>query len=810
MKRFILPLLLFTGVFTAVADDYTATEGKWQLNYSDADNSLTILYNDVAAFNNAYAKVVCNVWGSETDITITTGADLKPVIAMESITDELGDGRSHTFTYVKDSVKMVHRLNFYDEHPYMVAQVTVEHLGGKTMQSRHMIAMAIGSSSRPLKGAQNRFLWVPFDNDGFVCYGNAALKSDTTSHEVTAVFDADSRYGLVAGSIDHDSWKSGISVGGESGYKLTKFQCLSGFTNSFTRDVLPHGKVKGAIVKSARYMIGFFDDWREGMNTFAAANTKVAPRAVWTKGNPVGWSSWGVMADKVNYNGVMDCAAFLKDTLFQYGFHDREGRTSISLDAFATDNISQQNLYNMGTKYFSDGEYTVGLNKVPKQGSNQVLGLYCGPLVVWEWTLDGQVYGTGVGDVPAYTGRDIALRVNGDIYKMPSNGGLAVDGSHPGVAANIRAFMKQWASWGVKYIKSDFQNNGIVEGDSYYDPDVTTGVQAYNKAMKVLLECAEEYGMYVVLSISPIFPYQYAHGRRVSCDSWSSIGHSEYVMNAISYGWWMDSLYTVNDPDHLVMLGANNNMGETIGENRARATSGMVSGAYIFGDNFSDRTLSNGEIVGYPEEARRRAMQIMANRDVNDYVRNNTGSFMPVEGDDPSSSQQAESFFVRHTNQYTYFAVFNYTSTFAKTGTMTYERLGIDASIVGDIKELWLDEAVTSTATGLTYRVPAKDARVYRITRTDYSGVNEVEADDIAPMPRMTATIGADGCCVVTADTEIASVSVYSLSGVCVAQTIDVAGVIAELSIGANEGVYIVRCETAAGDMLVAKCVKQK
>ena len=183
---------------------------------------------------------------------------------------------------------------------------------------------------------------------------------------------------------------------------------------------------------------------------------------------------------------------------------------------------------------------------------------------------------------------------------------------------------------------------------------------------------------------------------------------------------------------------------------------------------------------------------------------------MPVEGDDPSSSQQAESFFVRHTDQYTYFAVFNYTSTFAKTGTMTYERLGIDASIVGDIKELWLDEAVTSTATGLTYRVPAKDARVYRITRTDYSGVNEVEADDIAPMPRMTVTISADGRCVVTADTEIAGVSVYSLSGVCVAQTADVAGAIADLSIGTDEGVYIVRCETAAGDVLVAKCVKQK
>ena len=95
---------------------------------------------------------------------------------------------------------------------------------------------------------------------------------------------------------------------------------------------------------------------------------------------------------------------------------------------------------------------------------------------------------------------------------------------------------------------------------------------AYNYGMKIVREEAAKYGMYVVESIAPIFPYQYAHGRRQTCDRFSEIGESEYVMNAISYGWWTDRLYTVNDPDQLVLCKADHNAAETMGENSARAT----------------------------------------------------------------------------------------------------------------------------------------------------------------------------------------------------------------------------------------------
>ena len=94
--------------------------------------------------------------------------------------------------------------------------------------------------------------------------------------------------------------------------------------------------------------------------------------------------------------------------------------------------------------------------------------------------------------------------------------------------------------------------NGIVEADSYYRDDITTGVQAYNFGMKHLRErCGDD--MFIVESIAPLFPANYAHARRISCDAWGEMWHTNYMMNSLSFGWWLNRVYCFNDPDHLVM-----------------------------------------------------------------------------------------------------------------------------------------------------------------------------------------------------------------------------------------------------------------
>ena len=766
MKKHTTTILLFAiatmATIATKAENYTLTEGKWTVTYSDSVRGITIDYNGKRLLNKVYASVQYNKKGSTTTSTLRSGTvSMKPTVTSFEVNDEQGTGRCYQFAYNKNGVTMKHLFTFYDGKPHMNVSVALAGDEGTEVESRQMIALATETESSPFKGEANRMLWVPFDNDGHVKYKNLTLtgNSENISHEVTAIFDAESRYGLVAGSIDHDTWKSAIKVKGTDGYKLTKLHCHSGYANSNTRDGRAHGKISGKEISSARYFIGVFDDWREGLDTYAATNALIAPPAEWTKGNPMGWNSWGVMQTVVNYEGVYETARFIKDSLYRYGFHDNEGKTVISLDSYAKDNITGENIKKLGTKIFSNKPYTE--NGVKQPGTNQTLGHYYAPFIIWEWTLDDKVEGTGTDTVPEYYWQDAALKVDGKIYKVASNGGYAGDPTHPAVKANIEYTLKLWNSWGVKYIKADFLNNGIIEGDSWYNPEITTGVQAYNYGMKILFETAKLYDMYIVESISPIFPYQYAHGRRVSCDRFSEIAESEYVMNAVSYGWWTDKLYAVNDPDHLVMCKQNNGARETMGENRARATTGMVTGAFIFGDNFSLKGLKGGAKPGYATESRKRAIEIMGNADINEYVRNNTGSFRPLEGDDPSTSQQAESFFVRDTEEYFYLAVFNYSTTTEKSGKISFSRMGIEPENVGEIKELWTKNIITHDNKYINYSVPAKDARIYRITKNINTGISSPEKENES----ISIKNEGDDSVSISADKEIACIAIYSIGG---------------------------------------------
>ncbi len=819
-KSVIAYLLLAVACPTVSANaaDYKASEGDWTIEISESTKKLSLGYNGIKLFNDAYASVTYNYVGENTDYTVSSiNPESMPQIEVQPADDCFGNGKTYVLSYKAGGVVMKHRLSFYGSLPYMIAQVGIESTDGRELQSRSLTALAISSPSTPLKGASNRMVRVPFDNDGHIKYEITMLKDNekVTSHEVGYVFDGESRRGLIAGSVDHDTWKSGITIAGTEGYKLEMFECLSGYTGTLTRDILPHGKVKGKTVSSARYFVGLYEDWREGLNDFGDANTKVVPKAEWNGGNPMGWSSWGVQQNYINYDGVVESAQFIKENLFDKGFHNANGRTVVSLDAFATDNIPSANIYKLGTKVFGDGPYRDG--RETKQGLNMILGQYCGPLVAWQWSLDSKVPGTGLNGTRDYTYRDMALKVNGEPYPVTSNSGYAVDPTHPAVKANIEFFMRQFASAGTKYIKADFLNNGIIEGDSWYDPEITTGVQAYNYGMKLLYDEASKYGMYIVESISPIFPYQYAHGRRTCCDRFSEIGETEYVMNAISYGWWTDRLYTVNDPDHLVMCKGGNRAKETLGENRARATSGMATGAFIFGDNFSDKVVytddnnghTKGDIVGYPEESRTRAMSIMCNEDINDYVRNNLGSFMPVDGHKPSSSQRAESMFVRRVNNQLYLAVFNYKAIFPLNGTIELARLGIkENETVEEVKELWSGEIISLNGTSLDYSVPAKDAKVYRFTFKDEdSGIDEISAvgknaDSIAQSGSKQFTVS--GHCQIKAVQvfDIAGKNVYSLPG-----QNDMTAVINLGNI--SNGIYILDVVFTDGSSLRSKIVNQ-
>ena len=409
-----------------------------------------------------------------------------------------------------------------------------------------------------------------------------------------------------------------------------------------------------------------FDDWREGLEAYGEANALIAPPRKWSKGNIFGWNSWGAMAEKLNYEGVLDVSDYISTNLQPNNFTN-DGTAYVILDSY-WDNLTDTQLKSFAERCVANG---------------QVPGIYWAPFSDWgengSRTMEGSNYKYG----EAY------LYVNGQPKKIASR---ALDPTHPGTRQRMSYFINRFKDLGYKYIKFDFLNNAILEADSYYDKNVTTGVQAYNSGMKYLTElCGDD--LFMALSIAPAFPAQYGNSRRISCDAWGAKEDTEYVMNGLSYGWWLDKVYNFNDADHLVLREA------TEGENRARITSGAITGLYIVGDDFSK---------GGKQIDKDRALKFLTNPDVNAVAKG--VSFSPVEGNGEKSEHQ----FIHHDADGTsYFAIFNYSED-EMNATISLERMGLDPAANYQAKELWSGNE-QPVKEKLTVTVPAKDALLYKI-----------------------------------------------------------------------------------------------
>lgn len=811
MKRSLLLISMATAALMAGASQWD--NGQWSVVLDN--NVLDVKHGGEILFHDVFASVTYNLAGEETEYTIKSNSGITPTEAQTDISDEFGSGISYTLSYSDGHAVMTHRFNFYDSHPYFIVNVELKSADGTArVESRHMEPFSAARSSYPC-GSSNtnmRSLQILADNETWDPMRSYRFGSTSkTSSEVTAIFDAETRRGVVVGSVDHDKWKSGIQLDTKTGGRLASMQVLSGWTDPvLTKDVLPHGKVKGETVSSSRFMVGVFDDWRDGLDTFAEANTLVQPRRVWKGGTPVGWNSWGNMMNHINYDGVLETARFIQEQLRPLGFYGKDGKIAISLDSF-NDNVGSSNLSYLGNKLFAEGKVQVGKNEYI-DGWNMSLGMY-GGMVVWDWTLGSKIPGTGLGGTRDYYWNDVLLKVNGEKFYYNGEGAkaLACDPTHPAWRANMENQFAKWARLGAKYVKMDFMNAPMREGDSWYNPDITTGVMAYNYGMEIVRELSDKYDMYVVLSMAPMFPYQYAHARRTCCDAWGRLGESERVMNAISYAWWTDKFY-INDPDQMTLHQNEQNHSETIGENRVRVTSGMCTGAFIFGDNLSDHCYytdntdnhNKGEICGYPAESRERALQLLGNADINEYVRNNDGSFRPVEGDnqDVFAIRKSEALFVRDTPQYLYLAVFNWSSSSEFKGTAAFERIGIKATNVGKIKELWSGDEIIPSDEGIDYAIPACDVKVYRITKNDYvpdeSAIDEITASAAASL----SAVISGGLCRVSSSEPLTGVEILDMSGKTVASS-----AAAEFEISVAPGIYIVNCRMASGARRAVKAV---
>lgn len=287
---------------------------------------------------------------------------------------------------------------------------------------------------------------------------------------------------------------------------------------------------------------------------------------------------------------------------------------------------------------------------------------------------------------PEYKYRDIYLYANGKPQEL--DGAYAIDPTHPAVEAMMKKTSSLFHRTGFEYVKMDFMTHGAMEADKWYLPEVTTGIQGYNYGMQLLDKYFGD--MYINLSISPVFPAQYAQSRRIACDAWNKIKDTEYTLNALSYGWWQKYIYQFNDADHIVLRDA------TDGENRARITSGVITGIYIGGDDFS---------AAGGKDGKDKALKYLTNPDINALA---TGEvFRPVEG----NGAQSEQIFVRKEKDGTFHcALFNYSEQ-EQTVTLSLDRIGLEQTRSYQVKELWSGSRTTAK-NKIEVTIPAKDVKV--------------------------------------------------------------------------------------------------
>lgn len=655
--------ILLSCLTISCSQKSVVTEGDWNLSFDSNQKGVKIEKGNELLFEKTYAtyKLGDRIVNSK-DYTNT---ETKVI----SLNDGFGKGSQLQITYTHDSLPtLVQSFYVYPELSYILTDFS---LTGKTdsVSSNYMAPFVADKIGSILPEGENRALFIPYDNDCWIRFASNPLTFDSQrSYEVTAIYNNESRKGLVIGSIEHDNWKTAIDLTKGTSSNIGSITCFGGVADSLTRDSKVHGALAAKTIKSPKVLIGIFSDWRNGMEQYGKANAIVTPKREWTKAMPVGWNSWGALQFKLNYQNAIEVSDFIKNNLQNNHFINADNTVVTGLDS--------------GWNSFTEEQLKSFVEKCKANG--QVAGIYWTPFTDWGKNPDREV-----NDAKSYKYKEVYLYANGKPQEL--DGAYAIDPTHPAIEEAMKNISELFRRCGFEYVKMDFMTHGAMEADKWFHPEIQTGTQAYNYGMQLLNKYFGD--MYLNLSISPIFPANYAQSRRIACDAWNKIKDTEYTMNAVSYGWWIDNVYQFNDADHIVLRDA------TEGENRARVTSSAITGLFISGDDYS-KTMT--------PDVKERTLKYLTNADVNTIATGRT--FRPVEGNGIKSETQ-----FTHTDSKgnIYYVVFNYDEK-DNIIEIPFGRLGLDSSTQYTAKELWSGDKVNLKE---KITVPAKDVKLIKIIK---------------------------------------------------------------------------------------------
>jgi len=293
-------------------------------------------------------------------------------------------------------------------------------------------------------------------------------------------------------------------------------------------------------------------------------------------------------------------------------------------------------------------------------------GIYWTPFAAWGADLNTVVEGSD----GRYKYSDLVIKNSKGQPLNRIDNGWPLDPTHPGTKMRNAYHYARFVQWGFDYVKLDFLSHGALEGQ-HYDKSVQTGIQAYNLGMSDAVAAFDPKKIgrpfFISLSIAPLFPHGYAHSRRISCDAFSNIGQTEYMLNSLTYGWWaQNALYKYNDPDHLPVYRSDGEGPVSALEGQSRLVSGVIAGGMLLnGDDLTD------------ENAKRRVQTLFSNGEMLSLARKGL-SFRPVEGN--TGSAACDTFvLIEAETKTSYVASFNFNGSVKSSRSIDLARAGIPA-----------------------------------------------------------------------------------------------------------------------------------
>jgi alpha-galactosidase len=718
-----------------------------RIEYDMNAGTYNVYFNDLKVIGDAFATANSNaIYNSKIGYT-------SRIYSSTVISDSFGVGVRHVITLTgANQLQMQEVFYTYASVPWFYAEAVLSGAGANC----YAMSPLTTSNVDIKETGDTRALFVPFDNDAWVRYDAKPLATaNFTGSEVSALYDDVTRKGLVTGSVEHQDWKSGVAVIGSSNHSASKLSVYGGFTDSsITRDRRGHGwvSVGATTCKSPKVFVGYFDDWRSGLEEFGTANGIAEPRFVssWQGGTPFCWNSWGAIQTGINLTKAKAVVDFFANSCT--GFRN-DNTVYIDLDSY-WDNLTDAEL-----KTFCDYCKSKGMRP----------GIYWAPFVDWA-TWDRQIEGS------TYQYSAIWTKINGAVFTL--DGGRAIDPTHPGTKDRIKYFVNRFKTAGFQMVKLDFLGHAALEADGFYASGVHTGMQAYRNGMEYL--CGQ-LGSQLLLyaSISPtLATARYAHMRRIACDAYRTISETQYTLNSTNYGWWLANAYDYLDADNVVFAS------ESLGVNRARLTSSVITGTLMVGDDFS----TAGPWT-------KRAQSLLQNQDVLSVAKIGK-AFRPVQG---NTGNNPGEMFVLTSGKYLYCAIINCGSA-AKGYTLIPSALGSGPSkTYVSVKELFSGNSL-SINDKLIVTVNGNDAIICRfepaITRIAVN--NRIARSGLLPIrchyDQQRRLLN------VSLDTDILSIKVYSAQGSCVGSVLGASGNQLAVSVRTVcDGVYTIVITTRSG-----------